>query len=116
MPESQMDLFVDAQEDADVINTLEDIAKLEAALGLEIERLHRTIPSQAAVTGRGSQPRSKPMWWWRAQLVSWVHAPSTRRRHPEDLLRGWGFALKHFSDQQLRSYMANTRIGLRSSA
>lgn len=64
-------------------NVLTGIACLESRLGAEIARLR----SQCLKRSPGNSQRrcvasfgGKPLWWWWwAMLVSWTHAPATRR-------------------------------------
>lgn len=90
----------------DTLATLQEIADLEAALAAEIARLQRThgapTTSAQAVCFAG-----RPMWWWRATLVSWANSSRARRTHARELLRGLSCALKDFDDARIQTYIEN---------
>ena len=104
-----------ASPDDDALN---EIAELEAALGAELARLRTQSLARASRAARtsGRTLGGRPVWWWRAMLISWVHAPATRRDHSHDLLRGLGFALRDFEDQHLLSYLETIDAALRHTA
>lgn len=100
-------------------DVLYEIAELEAALGFELARLRAQSlarASRGAAQTSGTMLCGWPVWWWRAMLISWVHAPATRRAHSHDLLRGLVCALRDFEDQQLLSYLETIDAALRHSA
>jgi len=104
--------------EAPIDNALDEIANLEAALGVEIALLRSQAPGRPHGSIRGSKPAlaGRPMWWWRAMLVAWTHAPGTRRVHSHDLLRGLSQALRDFEDGQLLSYLETIEADLEQTA
>ena len=48
---------------------LQDLAELEVALAAEVERL-ALVRAPKTVRSIGESYRGRPIWWWRAMLVS----------------------------------------------
>lgn len=88
----------------EVQQVLRDLAELEAALAMEIHRLSALrAPQQGG--GRWATYLGKPLWWWRAMLISWVFAPATGEAHPTDVLQGLRHVVNGFSDGDLAAFL-----------
>jgi hypothetical protein len=88
----------------DVDEVLAHVAALEAALALEISRLgavHDPSPRRPEAI----QHLGRPVWWWRAMLVTWLFSPDVEKYHTGDVLRGLRQAVKQWSDGELAQFI-----------
>jgi hypothetical protein len=86
----------------DVEVVLQQVADLEAAVGVEVQRLSKV---RAPRNGpRMPQHLNQPLWWWRYKLICWAHARKTVNAHDGDLLRGLRAVLKDWDDGSLLEF------------
>jgi hypothetical protein len=79
-----------------------EIARLEAALETEVDRL-RTLsaPSKPGM----ARLWHRDVWWWRVKLVEWAYALRTEQEHPTEVLAGLRLVLREFSDRDLAVFL-----------
>lgn len=101
-------------EEAQIIEQfLGDEARLWRALRREIHRLEARAPGNGLVTTDGGVERiaDRPIWWWDAKLIEWLHSPSTEQEYGRDLVRGLRNAIKDLGADGLASLIVGALTG-----
>jgi hypothetical protein len=88
----------------DIEKVLAAVSALEVALVLEIRRLSAVHAPSPRPPG-AAQHKGRPLWWWRAMLVTWLFSPDVEEYHSGDVLRGLRQAVKQWSDGELAQFI-----------
>jgi hypothetical protein len=91
---------INDQASDEIERTLADVANLETDLRAELCRLS-DVRAPRVATSSPRAFRGRALWWWRVMVTTWAWSPQVEESHPGDVLRGFRYALRGFSDAEL---------------